>query len=113
MSIIFVCRTHGRALSEFMFRPGSNVGITVANGIAIEGAGRVYTELHAAAISLNYDALWKTLSSKRVPAGKPLQKDILELLDLEKQGRHADLVAHRKKLRDLHAALYSLYMASR
>ncbi len=38
---------------------------------------------------------------------------ILELLDLEKQGRHADLVAQRKKLRDLHAELYALYMASR
>ena len=38
---------------------------------------------------------------------------IMELLDLEKQGRHADLVAQRKKLRDLHAELYGLYMASR
>ena len=38
---------------------------------------------------------------------------ILELLDFEKQGRHADLVAQRKKLRALHAELYALYMASR
>jgi hypothetical protein len=104
MSIIFVCRTHGRDLSEFMFRPGSNVGITVANGIAIEGAGLVYTELHAAAISLNYDALWKTLSSKRVPAGKPSQKDILELLDLscvEHITRYLGTGADSHKLRTL------------
>jgi hypothetical protein len=38
---------------------------------------------------------------------------IAELLALEKQGRHADLVAQRKKLRDLHAGLYAIYMASR
>jgi hypothetical protein len=82
LSIILVCRTHGRDLSEFMFRQGSNVGITVANGIATEGAGLVYTELRAAAISLNHDALWKTLSSRRGPPGEPSQKDVLELLDL-------------------------------
>ena len=38
---------------------------------------------------------------------------IMELLALEKQGRHADLVAQRKKLRDLHAGLYAFYMSSR
>ena len=38
---------------------------------------------------------------------------ITELLILEKQGRHADLVAQRKRLRDLHAGLYAFYMSSR
>jgi hypothetical protein len=38
---------------------------------------------------------------------------IMELLALEKQGRHAILVAQRKKLRNLHATLYGIYMASR
>jgi hypothetical protein len=38
---------------------------------------------------------------------------VAELLALEKQGRHADLVARRKRLRDAHAALYTLYMSSR
>ena len=38
---------------------------------------------------------------------------IMELLVLEKQGRHADLVAQRKELRDLHTGLYGLYMSSR
>lgn len=38
---------------------------------------------------------------------------IMELLSLEKQGRHADLVAQRKRLRDLHAGLYAFYMSSR
>ena len=38
---------------------------------------------------------------------------IMALLILEKQGRHADLVAQRKRLRHLHAALYAIYMASR
>lgn len=38
---------------------------------------------------------------------------IMELLALEKQGRHNDLVAQRKRLRDLHAGLYAMYMASR
>lgn len=38
---------------------------------------------------------------------------VAELLALEKQGRHADLVARRKRLRDAHGELYTLYMASR
>jgi hypothetical protein len=38
---------------------------------------------------------------------------IMDLLALEKQGRHNDLVAQRKKLRDSHAGLYATYMASR
>lgn len=38
---------------------------------------------------------------------------IMDILALEKQGRHADLVAQRKKLRDLHAGLYAIYMATR
>ncbi len=38
---------------------------------------------------------------------------IMELLALEKQGRHAELVAQRKKLRDLHAGLYAFYMSTR
>ena len=38
---------------------------------------------------------------------------IIELLALERQGRHADLVAQRKRLRDLHAGLFSRYMSTR
>lgn len=38
---------------------------------------------------------------------------ILELLALEKQGRHDELIAQRKKLRNSHAGLYALYMSSR
>ncbi len=38
---------------------------------------------------------------------------VVELLALEKQGRHAELVAQRKRLRDAHAGLYAFYMASR
>ena len=38
---------------------------------------------------------------------------MVELLGLERQGRHHDLVAHRKQLRDLCAPLYAAYMATR
>ena len=38
---------------------------------------------------------------------------LLELLGLEKQGRHHDVVARRKALRDLHPPLYAAYMATR
>ena len=38
---------------------------------------------------------------------------ILELLALEKQGRHAELVAQRRRLRDLHLGLFEYYMSSR
>lgn len=38
---------------------------------------------------------------------------LLELLGLERQGRHHDLVQRRRALRDVHAALYAAYMATR
>jgi len=38
---------------------------------------------------------------------------VMELLALERQGRHADLIAQRKRLRDLHAGLFSRYMSTR
>ena len=38
---------------------------------------------------------------------------LLELLRLERQGRHHDVVARRKILRDLHLSLYAAYMATR
>lgn len=38
---------------------------------------------------------------------------VMEILTLERQGRHADLVKQRKRLRDLHAGLFSRYMSTR
>jgi hypothetical protein len=38
---------------------------------------------------------------------------LLELLSLERQGRHHDVVQRRRALRDLHAGLYAAYMATR
>lgn len=38
---------------------------------------------------------------------------MLELLGLERQGRHHDVIDRRKTLRGLHASLYAAYMASR
>ena len=38
---------------------------------------------------------------------------IMELLALERQGRHAELIAQRKRLRDLHPRLFGRYMATR
>lgn len=38
---------------------------------------------------------------------------MVELLGLERQGRHHDIVAHRKRLRALHPGLYAAYMKTR
>ena len=38
---------------------------------------------------------------------------VLDLLSLERQGRHNDLVQRRRALRDLHAPLYAAYMSTR
>ncbi|MDM0116800.1 hypothetical protein QTI66_32205 [Variovorax sp. J22R133] len=38
---------------------------------------------------------------------------LVELLGLERQGRHADIIARRKVLRDLQPSLYAAYMKSR
>jgi hypothetical protein len=38
---------------------------------------------------------------------------LLELLGLERQGRHHELVQRRRALRDLHAPLYAAYIATR
>jgi hypothetical protein len=38
---------------------------------------------------------------------------MLELLTLERQGRHHDLVERRKDLRGLHAGLFEAYIRTR
>jgi len=38
---------------------------------------------------------------------------LLDLLHLERQGRQRELIAQRKRLRDLQPALYACYMKSR
>jgi len=38
---------------------------------------------------------------------------LIELLGLERQGRHHDIVTRRKALRDLHPSLYAAYMRNR
>lgn len=38
---------------------------------------------------------------------------LIELLGLERQGRHHDVVQRRKVLRDIHASLYAAYMSTR
>lgn len=38
---------------------------------------------------------------------------LVELLGLERQGRHHDIIARRKTLRDLHPSLYAAYMRTR
>jgi hypothetical protein len=38
---------------------------------------------------------------------------LVELLGLERQGRHHDIIARRKTLRDLHSSLYAAYMRTR
>jgi hypothetical protein len=38
---------------------------------------------------------------------------LVELIGLERQGRHHELIDKRKSLRDLHGGLYAAYMESR
>ncbi len=38
---------------------------------------------------------------------------LVNLLGLEHQGRHQEIVSHRKQLRDLHAGLYAAYLKTR
>lgn len=49
-------------------------------------------------------------------AGTPAERcarQVLGLLVLERQGRHADLIEGRRRLRDLHRPLFDFYMRSR
>lgn len=49
-------------------------------------------------------------------AGTPAEccaRQVFSLLVLERQGRHADLIEGRKKLRDMHQPLFDLYMRHR
>ena len=68
---------------------------------------------------------WALLADRHLAAGLRLARDgahappetcariVLGLLALERQGRHADLVAGRRKLREAHPALFVRYMQNR
>ena len=46
-------------------------------------------------------------------AAEQAMRVLIELLGLERQGRHHDVVARRKTLRDLHPSLYADYLKAR
>ncbi len=51
------------------------------------------------------------VSTHRAP--EQAMRLLVNLLGLEHQGRHQDIVSHRKLLRDLHGGLYAAYMKTR
>jgi len=58
------------------------------------------------------DSLGAALLSQHSPPEQAM-RILVELLGLERQGRHHDIVGQRKKLRDIHGALYAAYMKTR
>lgn len=70
---------------------------------------------HSADTMLRNDVLDALLRRDAAAAGQALQalRLLAELLGLEREGRHAELMAARKRLRDLQPALYAAYMRSR
>jgi hypothetical protein len=59
---------------------------------------------------------WPRLALAQASLNSPAERGmrlVLDLLALERLGRHHALVQRRRALRVLHAALYALYMASR
>jgi hypothetical protein len=85
MELVILCRTQGRDVHEYVFREGSNVGISIVDSIAVESAGLSYGELQAAARNLRRDDLWTRLSktgpfaSSNDQAAQPLINEFLEL----------------------------------
>jgi hypothetical protein len=67
MEILFLCRTQGQKLEDFMFREGSNVAIHILDNIAYEAGGLALRELHQAARTLLRDKLWESLSHNHLP----------------------------------------------
>lgn len=68
MKLVFLSRTQGLNLADFMFREGSNVAIHILDNIAVEGGRLALKELHFVAESLLKDSLWKSFSSRRSPS---------------------------------------------
>lgn len=55
-------------------------------------------------------------AAARTSRGSPAEQGwqlLMTLLSLERQGRHADLIEHRRRLKGLHEGLYRSYMKSR
>ena len=65
MKLVFLTRTQGLDLADFMFREGSSVAIHILDNIAIEGSRLALKELHFVAECLLKDSLWKSFSSSR------------------------------------------------
>ena len=68
MKLLFLCRTQGQNLGDFMFREGSNVASYVVDNIAYEAGGLALQELHKAAKSILRDDLWEHFSQNQEKA---------------------------------------------
>ena len=79
MTIVILCRTQGRNLSDFMFREKSNVAIRILDNIAVEAAGLAYKELRFCSEKLRKEKLWMSFSSSSVVLKQPTP--LLESMD--------------------------------
>ena len=65
MKLLFLCRTQGQNLGDFMFREGCNVASYIVDNIAYEAGGLARQELHEAAKSILRDDLWELFSQNK------------------------------------------------
>ena len=79
VELLFVCRSYGKDIYEFIFREGSCFAMSIVDRIAVDGAGLLLTELEHAATQLRLERLWKSVS-QTAPGIQP--SDIQELLEL-------------------------------
>jgi hypothetical protein len=80
------------------------------------GEGEIDLSWFAAWVLIEHPALREQLAvapASLHSAPEQAMRLLVELLGLERQGRHADIVARRKVLRDVQPSLYAVYMKSR
>jgi hypothetical protein len=81
LDLTVICRTNGKNLNDFTFRPQQNVATTIASSIAIESAGIIYEELVTAATGLHRDSLWSRATQTN-RSNKPSDEELLKLIAL-------------------------------
>ena len=115
MKLLFLCRTQGQNLGDFMFREGSNVASYVVDNIAYEAGGLALRELHEAAKLILRDDLWEYFSQNKNKAPDTTNRfsQLISLIEVETILSHASIGYPRSNKTGLggglHGEVYDLF----
>jgi len=80
MLLVYLCRTEGVNLDQYVFPSRSSTAVTIFDLIVVAGARLAYTALRTSAINMHRDNLWKQASDRTLQPGRETLNELLSIV---------------------------------